>query len=89
MPNRYTGRSGSLLFARVKIACSLPVGCTGTQQDRTNKESGSMGTKLSDIIARGRCALCGKGVHIDNHEGRVACNGCNMATDNCTCPPER
>jgi ribosomal protein S27AE len=46
-------------------------------------------TKLSDIISRGTCALCGKGVHIDNHEGRVACNGCNMATDNCTCPPER
>ncbi len=42
-------------------------------------------SKLSDIIARGQCALCGKGVHIDNHEGRVACNGCNMATDNCTC----
>ena len=46
-------------------------------------------TKLADIIARGQCALCGKGVHIDNHEGRVASNGCNMATDNCTCPPER
>jgi len=48
-----------------------------------------MGSKLSDIIARGTCALCGKGVHIDNHEGRVACNGCNMATDNCTCPPQQ
>lgn len=43
--------------------------------------------KLSDIISQGTCALCGNGVHIDNHEGRVACNGCNMATDNCTCQP--
>jgi ribosomal protein S27AE len=46
-------------------------------------------TKLDEIVSRGTCALCGKGVHIDNHEGRVACNGCNMATDNCTCPPTR
>ena len=41
------------------------------------------------VLAQQLCALCGKGVHIDTHEGRVACNGCNMATDNCTCPPER
>ena len=34
------------------------------------------------------CALCGAGVHIDDHEGRVACNGCGMATDNCTCTGE-
>ena len=42
-------------------------------------------TKVTDIIAAGSCALCGRGVHIDNHEGRVACDGCKMATDNCTC----
>jgi ribosomal protein S27AE len=43
---------------------------------------------LKDIIREGVCALCGKGVHIDNHEGRVACDGCGMATDNCTCTGE-
>ena len=46
-------------------------------------------TKINEIVSRGTCALCGKGVHIDNHEGRVACDGCNMATDNCTCAPLR
>ena len=46
-------------------------------------------TKITEIVSRATCALCGKGVHIDNHEGRVACNGCNMATDNCTCAPVR
>jgi ribosomal protein S27AE len=34
------------------------------------------------------CAICGAGVHIDNHEGRVACNDCGMPTDNCTCTGE-
>jgi ribosomal protein S27AE len=53
-----------------------------------NKECPEM-TKINDIVNRATCALCGKGVHIDNHEGRVACNGCNMATDNCTCAPVR
>ncbi|MDQ3896487.1 MAG: hypothetical protein M3326_04395 [Actinomycetota bacterium] len=52
------------------------------------KEHGEM-TKINEIVNRATCALCGKGVHIDNHEGRVACNGCNMATDNCTCAPLR
>ncbi|HEX2274124.1 MAG TPA: hypothetical protein VHG90_09665 [Acidimicrobiales bacterium] len=33
------------------------------------------------------CALCGAGVHLEA-EGRVACNGCGMATDNCTCTGE-
>jgi ribosomal protein S27AE len=42
-------------------------------------------TELDTILSRGVCALCGMGVHIDDHEGRVACNGCNMATDNCDC----
>jgi len=46
-------------------------------------------TRINDIITQASCALCGKGVHIDSHEGRVACNGCGMATDNCTCDPER
>jgi len=42
-------------------------------------------TRIRDLLSQSTCALCGKGVHIDNHEGRVACDGCNMATDNCTC----
>ncbi len=39
-------------------------------------------------LSNATCALCGAGVHFDNHEGRVACNGCGMATDNCTCTGE-
>ncbi len=39
-------------------------------------------------LSSATCALCGAGVHIDDHEGRVACNGCKMATDNCTCTGE-
>jgi hypothetical protein len=45
-------------------------------------------TKVDELIRRGVCALCNRGVHIDNHEGRVHCDGCNMATDNCTCNPQ-
>jgi hypothetical protein len=30
------------------------------------------------------CSKCGAGVG-RNEEGRVTCNGCNMATENCTC----
>jgi len=33
----------------------------------------------------GVCALCGADVRIDDGEGRVVCEGCDMATDNCTC----
>lgn len=43
-------------------------------------------TKLD--LSNATCALCGAGVHFDDHEGRVACNGCGMATDNCTCTGE-
>ncbi len=41
-------------------------------------------TQATDLSGA-TCAICGNGVHIDDHEGRVACNGCGMATDNCTC----
>ncbi len=34
------------------------------------------------------CAICGAGVHIDEHEGRVACDACEKPTDNCTCTGE-
>jgi ribosomal protein S27AE len=44
-------------------------------------------TRITELLSQSTCALCGKGVHIDNHEGRVACDGCNMATDNCDCAP--
>ena len=33
----------------------------------------------------GVCALCGDGVHLDDKEGRVVCDGCDKPTDNCTC----
>ena len=33
----------------------------------------------------GICALCGAGVRLDDKEGRVVCEGCDRATDNCTC----
>lgn len=33
----------------------------------------------------GVCALCGAGVHLDDKEGRVVCDPCGRATDNCTC----
>jgi len=71
----------------------LGKGQLGTYWDTANgpsdhdKEYQQM-TRMDEIITQSSCALCGKGVHIDNHEGRVACNGCGMATDNCTCEPE-
>ncbi len=42
-------------------------------------------TNLDDILRRGSCAICGAGVHLDDKEGRVACDGCGVPTDNCTC----
>ena len=33
----------------------------------------------------GVCALCGADVHLDEKEGRVVCDPCGRATDNCTC----
>jgi hypothetical protein len=43
-------------------------------------------SRMDEILTQASCAMCGKGVHIDDgHEGRVACDGCNLATDNCTC----
>ena len=33
----------------------------------------------------GVCALCGAAVRLDEKEGRVVCEGCDRATDNCTC----
>lgn len=45
-------------------------------------------TNLDDILRRGSCALCGRTVHLDDKEGRVACDGCDIPTDNCTCTPD-
>lgn len=47
-----------------------------------------MVNKLNDIIARGVSAVCGLAVYL-NEEGRVACSGCKMPTDNCTNPPAK
>jgi uncharacterized Zn finger protein (UPF0148 family) len=33
----------------------------------------------------GVCALCGAPVHLEEKEGRVVCDPCGRATDNCTC----
>lgn len=40
---------------------------------------------LDELLEWAICAMCGKGLHIDDHEGRVACDGCNLPIDNCTC----
>jgi ribosomal protein S27AE len=62
-----------------------PAGNTGKRAlSRQNEETM---TRITELLSQSTCALCGKGVHIDNHEGRVACDGCNMATDNCDCAP--
>ena len=42
-------------------------------------------SNIDDMVDQGTCATCGKGLHIDDHEGRVACDGCNLPVDNCTC----
>ncbi|HWI02710.1 MAG TPA: hypothetical protein VNT52_02625 [Acidimicrobiales bacterium] len=39
--------------------------------------------KINEIIARSVSAVCGLSVFL-NEEGRVACSGCKMPTDNCT-----
>lgn len=39
-------------------------------------------------LSAASCAICGAGVHIDDHEGRVACDSCGMPTDNCQCTGE-
>lgn len=45
-----------------------------------------MPTSLDELLRQSTCALCGDGVYIDDEgEGRVHCQGCKMATDNCTC----
>lgn len=44
--------------------------------------------KLKDIIGRGSCALCGKGVYLNDADGRIACTGCKLATEECSCTTE-
>jgi uncharacterized membrane protein len=39
---------------------------------------------LEDYLSGATCAICGSGVGL-NEEGRVVCEGCNIAIDNCTC----
>jgi uncharacterized membrane protein len=45
-------------------------------------------SKIDEILANSTCALCGDSVHM-NDEGRIACDGCNVATEECTCAGER
>ena len=35
-------------------------------------------------VVEGLCEQCGRGTHL-NEEGRVSCDGCDMATDLCQC----
>ena len=41
-------------------------------------------SRLEELLASGSCAECGAGVHM-NEAGRVACNDCNLATEECEC----
>ena len=41
-------------------------------------------SKLDEILARSSCAACGAGVY-RNDAGRVACNTCNLPTEECEC----
>ncbi len=38
-----------------------------------------------DFLDNAICAMCSRGVHME--AGRIACNGCNLPTDCCLCPP--
>ncbi len=47
-----------------------------------------MPTSMEELLRQSSCALCGSPVYLDSDgEGRVHCQGCKMATDNCTCKP--
>ncbi len=45
------------------------------------------------VIEEGVCETCGSGVHVadkgqdEGEPGRVACDGCNRPTLECTCAP--
>jgi hypothetical protein len=44
-------------------------------------------SRLEELLAAGSCAQCGAGVHM-NDEGRIACNDCNLVTEECECAGE-
>ena len=46
-------------------------------------------TQADGIISQSRCALCGRGVYIDQKHGRVTCDGCNQYIECCTCDTVR
>ena len=41
-------------------------------------------SRLEELLAAGSCAACGASVHMDE-AGRVACNDCNLPTEECQC----
>ena len=44
---------------------------------------------LEDPLAAGAtCAKCGMGVH-ERPDGRVACDGCDSTTEECSCQPQQ
>ena len=44
--------------------------------------------KLQELISRGSCSQCGQGVYLDDSDGRIACSGCQLATEECNCAGE-
>lgn len=42
---------------------------------------------MSNIPPGSVCERCGMGLHNDE-QGRVACDGCDMPTSECHCPPD-
>jgi hypothetical protein len=72
--------------ANVQSAASV----TDTDARNHTGEEETMPTSLEEMLSRSTCALCGRGVYIDTHgEGRVHCEGCKLAIDNCTCSSEK
>ena len=41
-------------------------------------------SRLEELLTAGSCAACGARVHM-NEAGRVACNDCDLPTEECEC----
>ena len=45
-------------------------------------------SRFEEMLASSSCSQCGAGVFM-NDEGRVACKGCNLPTEECECAGEK
>jgi hypothetical protein len=45
-------------------------------------------SRIEELLASSRCAQCGASVHM-NEAGRVACDDCNLPTEECECAGEK